>query len=264
MTRPKKRFSQNFLVDNKIAARIVDLLDLKKDDAVFEIGPGRGALTQLIADTGARLYSFEIDTDLVHELQPRFKKYPNVDIVNIDFLIVEPFEGREGGFKLIGNIPYEITSLIIYWITLYHKKIDRAVITAQKELADRISSGPGSKNWAPISIFAQCYFDIKSVFTIPPGAFYPSPKIHSATMLFEPREPYPIEDFEFFEKVVRQSFKNRRKLLVNNLAGLENVGKGQLEDILDKLGLPRLARAEQITIEQFIRLADLLKKSILS
>jgi len=264
MTRPKKRFSQNFLTDGKIASKIVDLLDLKKDDTVFEIGPGRGALTQLIADSGARLYSFEIDTDLVQRLRNKFRDYPNVEIVNIDFLLVDPLEKIDGGFKLIGNIPYDITSLIVQWITSYHKYINRAVITAQKELADRISSGPGSKNWAPISIFAQCYFDIKSVFTIPPEAFYPKPKVHSATMLFEPKEPYKIDDFDFFETVVRQSFKNRRKLLVNNLAGLENIDKQQLEKVLERAGLPRLIRAEQVGFEQFIELSELIKASILS
>ncbi|PKK84122.1 MAG: ribosomal RNA small subunit methyltransferase A [candidate division Zixibacteria bacterium HGW-Zixibacteria-1] len=264
MARPKKRFSQNFLVDDNIAERIVGLLDIHKEDAVFEIGSGRGMLTRLIAETGARLYSFEIDTDLVHELQPRFKNYPNVNIVNIDFLIVEPFEKREGGFKLIGNIPYDITSPIIDWITRYHKYITRAVITAQKELADRISSGPGSRNWAPISIFAQCYYNITSALTIPPGAFTPKPKVYSSTLLFEPREAYRIDDWDFFENVVRASFRNRRKLLTNNLADFEGLKKDGLEKILDRAGLPKLVRAEQIDIEQFILLSKLIKTSVLS
>jgi len=112
MSRPKKRFSQNFLVDHKIAERIVGLLDLSPDDAVFEIGPGRGVLTGLIAESGAKLYSFEIDTDLVYELESKFKDNPNVNIANFDFLIVEPYEGRHAGIKLIGNIPYDITSPI--------------------------------------------------------------------------------------------------------------------------------------------------------
>ena len=264
MSRPKKRFSQNFLVDHKIAERIVGLLDLSPDDAVFEIGPGRGVLTGLIAESGAKLYSFEIDTDLVYELESKFKDNPNVNIANFDFLIVEPYEGRHAGIKLIGNIPYDITSPIVDWITRHDKFIKRAVITAQKELGDRISSGPGSKNWAPISIFAQCFFNIRSMFTIPPGAFYPKPKVHSATLLFEPRDPYIIEDWDFFEQVVRQSFKNRRKLLANNLAGLNDLEKSALEKIFQTAGLPQLSRAEQVTIDQFIEIARLIKTSVLS
>lgn len=157
-------------------------------------------LTGLIAESGAKLYSFEIDTDLVYELESKFKDNPNVNIANFDFLIVEPYEGRHAGIKLIGNIPYDITSPIVDWITRHDKFIKRAVITAQKELGDRISSGPGSKNWAPISIFAQCFFNIRSMFTIPPGAFYPKPKVHSATLLFEPRDPYIIEDWDFLSR----------------------------------------------------------------
>ena len=264
MVRAKKRFSQNFLVDHNLAEKIVGLLNIQKDDVVFEIGPGHGILTHLIADFGAKLFSFEIDSELVKELQAEFKDYSNVEIVGTDFLKVEPEKFTQGKFKLIGNIPYDITSPIIDWITKYRRHLTVGVITAQKELADRISSGPNSKNWAPISIFAQCYYRITSVLTIPPTAFRPKPRVYSSTLLFEPAENYDIEDWDYFEKVVRQSFRNRRKLLTNNLADFEGLTKSSLDGILEKAGLPKLVRAEQVDIGQFIILSRQIKASVLS
>lgn len=256
---PKKRFSQVFLADKKIVRKIVDLLEITHDDTIFEIGSGRGTLTELIAKTGAKLFSFEIDRDLIDNLEKKFKTFEDVSIINRNFLETRPGEYFDGEFKLIGNIPYDITSPLLDWMIQYQELISLAVITTQKELAQRISSGPGSKNWAPISIFCQCAFDVRSVIDIPPKAFYPPPKIFSSTLVFRPGEKYQINDKSFFEKIVRQSFLHRRKQLVNNLSLLPEIEKNRLEDILTKLNLDRNCRAEQINIESFIRLAERLK-----
>ncbi len=256
---PKKRFSQIFLADKKIVRKIIDLLEITRDDTIFEIGSGRGTLTELIAKTGAKLFSFEIDRDLIDNLEKKFKTFEDVSIINRDFLETEPGDYLDGKFKLIGNIPYDITSPLLDWMIQYQELISLAVITTQKELAQRISSEPGSKNWAPISIFCQCAFDVRSVIDIPPKAFYPPPKIFSSTLVFRPGEKYQINDKAFFEKIIRQSFLHRRKQLVNNLSQLPEIDKNRLIDILTELNLEKNCRAEQINIESFIRLAERLK-----
>jgi 16S rRNA (adenine1518-N6/adenine1519-N6)-dimethyltransferase len=254
--RPKKRFSQNFLADKNIAAKIVSYLDLESTDVVFEIGSGRGTLTQIIGQSGARMFSFEIDNNLIEPLLKKFKTDSNIEIINADFLKTDPADYFNGNFKLIGNIPYDITSPLIDWMTRYRHKFTIAIITVQKELAERLCSNYGSKDWAPVSIFTQCFFEIKKLKTISPQAFYPPPKIHSTVLSFVPCEKYEIENWPLFEKIVRQAFKHRRKLLINNLAEIPELDKKQLEPILSKIGLDSRIRAEQLSIENYIRLTQ--------
>jgi 16S rRNA (adenine1518-N6/adenine1519-N6)-dimethyltransferase len=253
--KPKKRYSQNFLIDRDIAARIIENLEIKEDDTIFEIGSGRGILTGLIAQSGARLYSFEIDRELIADLEEQFESFENVHIANMDFLKVNPSTFHPGKFKLVGNIPYDITSPLITWITDNRQEIIRVVITTQKELAERISSRPGSKRWAPIALLTQCHFDIKNVLTISPEAFYPRPRVVSSTMLFIPDEKYEIENWAYFERIVRLSFGQRRKSLANNLSGLPGLEKQKIIDILVDMGFDRTVRAEQLKIEDYINLA---------
>jgi len=260
-SKPKKRFSQNFLADKNIAAAIVDLLEIQNTDVVFEIGSGRGTLTEIIAKSADWLYTFEIDRMLIDPLERKFKRYDNVEIVNVDFLKVRPADYHSGHFKLIGNIPYDITSPLLSWMTKYRHNISLAAITIQKEMAERLCSQPGNKSWAPISIFARCFFKIKNVMTIPPDAFYPRPKIYSATLVFTPKESYEIENRKHFEDVVRLAFKHRRKYLTNNLSEIPGLDKTQLENILHKIGLNNKVRAEQLSIDNFILLSKEIKSS---
>jgi len=255
-SRPKKRFSQNFLADKNIAAKIVSYLELNESDTVFEIGSGRGTLTQIIEESGAKVFSFEIDNHLIEPLLKKFKDDPNIEIVHDDFLNTEPSRYHEGYFKLIGNIPYDITSPLLDWMTQYRFQFSMAVITVQREMADRICSDYGNKNWAPISIFTQCYFDIKKLFVIPPKAFYPPPKIYSTVLSFTPHDKYKIENRPLFEKIVRQAFKHRRKLLINNLSEIPELDKVRLETILTNIGLNGKIRAEQLSIDDYIRLTE--------
>ena len=263
-SRPKKRFSQNFLTDTNIARKIVGLLDIAESDTVFEIGPGRGMLTELVAKSGARLIAVEIDRTLIDDLKNKLGGYDNVTIVTADFLTVNPSDFVVGRFKLIGNIPYDITSPLLDWIVRYRNSLDRVVITMQKELAERIASGAGGKDWAPISIFTQLYYNLTKAMTIAPQAFYPKPKIYSTTLVLDPAERYAIADHVFFEKVVRSAFSQRRKRLVNNLAGVLDIDKENLESVLTTLGWDVNIRAEQIDIAGFIRLADSLASTNIS
>ncbi|MFH2037755.1 MAG: 16S rRNA (adenine(1518)-N(6)/adenine(1519)-N(6))-dimethyltransferase RsmA [Candidatus Zixiibacteriota bacterium] len=258
--KPKKNFSQNFLIDNNIANKIVSFLNLSENDVVYEIGTGRGVLTEIIASVGCKIFTFELDIDLIDKLENKFRKYDNIELVNTDFLKVNPFDFYAGQFKLIGNIPYDITSPLIDWIIEHRNSIISAVITSQKELADRISSGPGSKNWAPISILSQCYFDIENKMTIPPEAFYPPPKIKSATMVFSPHNRYDISNPKFFNDIVHAAFKQRRKLLVNNLGELGYLNKEDILRLIDEIGLESNIRAEQVSIDDFIRLCTAIGK----
>ncbi len=255
-TKPKKRFSQNFLADKKIARKIVGLLDLTTEDTVFEIGSGRGTLTWFISDSGAKLFTFEIDRELMGDLEGKFGGKENIRVINEDFLKVVPSDYCEEPFKLIGNIPYDITSPLLDWIIGNRKKIKKAVITTQKELGERIASSPGSKDWAPIAIFCQCFFEVKKEFTISAAAFYPPPKIKSVTLSLVPAEKYQIKDWGNFSAVVRQAFLHRRKQLVNNLGLLPGISKEWIGEILYELGLDRNIRAEALSIQEFLKLAE--------
>ncbi len=234
-------------------------MELNPGERVMEIGSGRGTLTELIAEHDVDLITFEIDRQLMNNLNDKFGDNPKVTAVNEDFLNVEPGRYFDGEFKLIGNIPYDITSPLLDWIIKYRKQISRAVLTTQRELGERVASGPGSKNWAPLSIFCQCYFDIKLEFIIPPKAFYPPPKVYSSTLSMTPRAEYEITDWRNFEEVVRAAFIHRRKQLVNNLAGLEGLDKGSIRGILGELGLEADVRAEAVSIQEFIDLAEKIK-----
>jgi len=258
-TRPKKRFSQNFLADKNIARKIVGLLELDPGDRVMEIGSGRGTLTELIAEHDVNLVSFEIDRQLMDNLYHKFENRKRVTIVNEDFLNVEPGDYFDSEFKLIGNIPYDITSPLLDWIIKHRSHISRAVLTTQKELGERIASGPGSKNWAPLSIFCQCHFDIRMEFIIPPKAFYPPPKVYSCTLSLTPREEYEIADWGNFEEVVRQAFLHRRKQLANNLAQIDGMDKKKIKGILEDMGFEGNIRAEAVSIQEFINLAEKIK-----
>jgi len=257
--KPKKHFSQNFLIDDNIANKIVSFLELSENNTVFEIGTGRGVLTEIMASVGCQIYTFELDVDLIDKLENKFAKTDNITLTNTDFLKVDPANYHDGNFKLIGNIPYDITSPLIDWIIKYKDLIDCAVITSQKELADRIVSGHGSKNWAPISILAQCCFDITSELTILPESFYPPPKIKSSTMVFKPHNRYDIKNPSMFNKVVHQSFMRRRKLLANNLNVFDFLNKELILEMFDQLGFDKNIRAEQLSIEQFIKLTEVVE-----
>lgn len=258
----KKRFGQNFLKSEKIIHKIIDTINPQKTETIIEIGPGRGALTLLLAKSGAKIIGVEFDRDVLGYLKKLLSEYDNVQIINEDFLEYQPDLEK---FKLIGNIPYNITSPIIDWMINNQSNIETSYLMMQKEMALRLSSKPDSKNWAPLSIMAQLYFDINLEFDIGPKNFQPAPKVMSSLVSFNTKEAIEIPNKEAFEKLVKQSFAQRRKLLINNLVPEITDDTDLLKKILTELEIDLKIRAEQISTELFLKLTQkMIDYSILS
>jgi len=258
--RAKKRLGQNFLASQEIIDKIIAAITPVSKDTIVEIGAGRGALTIPLAESGAKIFAVEFDRDLSRHLKDNFNDNHNVTILQKDFLKFIPDEYGLTNFKLCGNLPFNITSPVIDWIVHHRPKIQKAVIMIQKEVAQRLSSEPGGKNWSPLAILTQLYFDIEIFFNISPQHFRPTPKVTSSVVEMRPKAEVHIPHFKQFELLVRASFKQRRKLLLNNLVPfiIPSVDAG--EEVMQQLGLNRKVRAEEVTTAQFLELTALLVK----
>jgi 16S rRNA (adenine1518-N6/adenine1519-N6)-dimethyltransferase len=252
--RPKKRLGQNFLTSTDAIRRIIDTIDPQSDMTIVEIGAGRGALTLPLAASGADITAVEIDRDLIGYLNKLLDSYPKTAVLNDDFLHLDPLRLKAQPFVLVGNLPYQITTPVIEWIVRFRSDIRFACLMMQKEVADRLASSPGSKDWSPLAIFTQLYFDIERCFTVARDCFHPPPQVTSAVVKMIPRPATQVEYPEPFERVVRASFQQRRKLLVNNLAPGLVADAGRLRAILAELDLPTNIRAEQVSTDQFLDL----------
>lgn len=253
--RAKKRLGQHFLKSQSVIDNLVELINPQAEDKIVEIGPGRGALTLAMAGSGAKITGVEFDKDLTGYLGKVLSKCDNVEIVNEDFLSYEPSSDR---FKLVGNIPYNITSPVVEWVVAHRGRLVSVHLMVQKEMADRLASSPGSKDWSPIAIFTQLHFDISLCFDIAPRHFNPPPKVTSSVIEFVPKDSVEIAHYEQFEALVRASFKQRRKTLVNNLCPTVTEDKDVLVGMLTELSLSERVRAEQVTTAQFLELTKLL------
>ena len=261
---PKKRLGQHFLVSESIVKRIVDLAGPSKGKTVIEIGPGRGALTESLAKSGADLIAIEFDTDVMRHLKKLLSPYPNARILNLDFLLFEPGPDRFTTFTLVGNLPYNITSPVLDWCVRHRSMIDRAVFMVQQEMARRITATPPSKDWSPLAIFTQLWFEVKYSFDVSADHFRPPPKVTSAVIELRARREPMKEVPEAFEKLVRQAFAHRRKLLINNLVPSIIPDSATVHAIWDKLGLDRSVRAEELPTEVFLALTrELISRNIL-
>lgn len=260
--RAKRRLGQHFLKSDAIVARIVALADLHPTDTVVEIGPGRGRLTLPLAETGARVLAVEFDRDLRGYLTKLTSCYTNVEILHADFLSLDPSAHGLDRFVLVGNIPYNITSPVIAWCAQQHRLIHKGVLMVQKEMAERIAGQPGTRNWSPIAIATQVRFDVAIAFDVAARHFSPPPAVTSAVIELTPHERTFDVPYERLEPVVRASFRQRRKLLVNNLTPEPVRDSGTVQRVLEKLNLPATVRAEQMTIEQFVALTKALEEEV--
>jgi 16S rRNA (adenine1518-N6/adenine1519-N6)-dimethyltransferase len=263
----KKSLGQNFLIDTNILKRIVDHAELDKNSGAIEIGPGIGALTEQLAKSCEKVVAFEIDQRLLPILQDTLSPYPNIKVIHNDVLkadvssvIAEEFQGIED-VMVVANLPYYVTTPIIMKLLEDHLPIRGIVCMLQKEVADRISAKPGTKDYGSLSIAVQYYTEAETVMIVPKTVFVPQPNVDSAVIRLTKRKTPIVEvkDENFFFTVTRASFAQRRKTLLNNLqSGLPN-GKEKKEIILTVLAETEIEpsrRGETLSIEEFARLSD--------
>lgn len=250
----RRRLGQHFLFDPSILSRIADAAGLSSDDTVVEIGPGPGTLTAILAERASRLIAIELDRGLYEKLKARFGGIPSVEIVHADALDY-PFN-LLGKFKVVANIPYYITTPIIFRLLEEKDRLLSMTLTIQKEVAERIVAGPGSKDYGVLSIMVQYLCDTEIAFFVPKGAFRPVPKVDSAVIRLVVRERplVTVSDEQLFFRVVKTAFSQRRKMLSNSLKGLGPSVVAALEEA----GVDPMRRPETLGIGEFAGISETL------
>ena len=261
----QKRFGQNFLIDSHVLDKIVNAAGITKEDCVLEIGPGIGTMTQYLAEHAGRVVAVEIDTNLLPILAETLKDYSNVTVINEDILkvdmnsLVEEYNnGRP--IKVVANLPYYITTPIIMGLFESNVPIENITVMVQKEVADRMQVGPGSKDYGALSLAVQYYASPYIVANVPPNCFIPRPNVGSAvirlTRYQEP--PVQVKDAKLMFRLIRASFNQRRKTLQNGLNNSPELSfsKEEIAAVIESLGLPAAVSGEALTLEQFAALAN--------
>lgn len=263
----QKKFGQNFLIDPHVLEKIIASAGVTKDDMVLEIGPGIGTMTQYLAESARRVIAVEIDNNLIPILQETLKDYDNVTVIHNDILkvdIAELAEKYNGGrpIKVVANLPYYITTPIIMGLFESHVPIDNITVMVQKEVADRMQEGPGSKNYGALSLAVQYYAEPYIVANVPPNCFIPRPSVGSAVIRLTRHKDAPVQtkDEQMMFRLIRASFNQRRKTLQNGLNNASDLHftKEQIASAIESMGLPPAVRGETLTLEQFAKLTDLL------
>ena len=261
----QKRFGQNFLIDSHVLDKIVNAAGITKEDCVLEIGPGIGTMTQYLAEHAGRVVAVEIDTNLLPILAETLKDYSNVTVINEDILkvdmnsLVEEYNnGRP--IKVVANLPYYITTPIIMGLFESNVPIENITVMVQKEVADRMQVGPGSKDYGALSLAVQYYASPYIVANVPPNCFIPRPNVGSAVIRL-PRyqePPVQVKDAKLMFRLIRASFNQRRKTLQNGLNNSPELSfsKEEIAAVIESLGLPAAVRGEALTLEQFAALAN--------
>ena len=263
----QKKFGQNFLIDPTVLDRIIRAARITKEDCVLEIGPGIGTMTQYLAESAGSVVAVEIDQNLIPILKETLAEYDNVSIINDDILKVDLnkiVEEKNGGrpIKVVANLPYYITTPII--MGLFEKQVPLQSITimVQKEVADRMQVGPGTKDYGALSLAVQYYAKPEIVANVPPNCFIPRPNVGSAVIRLTKYEqpPVVVRDPDRMFAIIRASFNQRRKTLVNGLGNAPELGlsKEQVARVLEEMQLSPTVRGEALTLEQFAKLSDLL------
>lgn len=257
--KPKKRLGQNFLVDKNIQKKLVRACNFAPHDTVLEIGAGTGELTGLIAGQVSKIYALEIDKDLCANLKKLFDDYPNVRIVSQDVLqfnFKKYFCGKK--VKILGNIPYYISTPIIERLINFREVTDTVFITVQKEFAERVCAASGSKTYGSLSCFVQYYFKPQIIMQIKKNSFFPAPKVDSCFLRLEAKKNLPLKKSgeKLFFRIVRQAFNQRRKTLRNSLKNI--IPPEKLQRFLASFNLDSNIRPEQLTIQDFINLVKTL------
>ncbi len=263
----QKRFGQNFLIDDHVLNRIVDAAEVTKEDCVVEIGPGIGTMTQYLAEAAGEVIAVEIDDALIPILQETLAPYDNVTVIHGDILktdlnaiAMEKNEGRP--LKIVANLPYYITTPIVMGIFESHVPVSSITVMVQKEVAERMQAGPGTKDYGALSLAVQFYANAHIAAHVPPNCFMPRPNVGSAVIHLdlEGKEPVPVKNEKVLFLLIRAAFGQRRKTLVNAVGNAPDApwSKEDMTRALASLHLSEKIRGEALTLEQFARLSDIL------
>jgi len=255
--RHRPKLGQHFLSDTRYCSRLADALECEAGDLVIEIGPGRGAVTGLLASRARAVAAIELDPGLVEELRGKLQQVPNIEIIHRDILLTDLGEicarYQAASCHVFGNLPYYITSPIIHHVLGFPGQVRSMGLLVQREVADRLVAQPGSRDYGYLTVFTRLYSSARVILQIPPGAFSPPPRIHSSFVRFEMRADAPCvgpEAEQGFLNFLKQAFAYKRKKLLNCLAPA--YARQAVEQELERLSLPGSVRAEQLSLEQFV------------
>ncbi len=263
----QKKFGQNFLINPSILEEIIESAGVTKDDFVLEIGPGIGTMTQYLCEAAREVVAVEIDTNLLPILEDTLSEYDNVTIINDDILKVDiaklAMERNAGKpIKVVANLPYYITTPIIMGLFESHVPLESITIMVQKEVADRMQEGPGSKDYGALSLAVQYYANPEIMVDVPPSCFMPQPNVGSAVirLTLHKESPVSVESEKLLFQVIRASFNQRRKTLVNGLSnfGAFQLSKEELQQCIEELNVPATIRGEALSLEQFAELSNII------
>ena len=261
----QKKFGQNFLIDTHVLDKIIQSANITEDDMVLEIGPGIGTMTQYLAQAAGKVIAVEIDKNLI--LEDTLSGYDNVRVINEDVLKLDlkkiaDEENNGKPVKVVANLPYYITTPIIMGLFENEVPVESITVMVQKEVADRMQTGPGNKDYGALSLAVQYYADPYIVANVPPNCFMPRPKVGSAVIRLtcHQEKPVQVQDEKLMFNIIRASFNQRRKTLANGLknAATLDFTKEEVEAAIDALGKGASVRGETLTLEEFARLSDLL------
>lgn len=261
----QKKFGQNFLIDTHVLDKIIDASGVTEDDFVLEIGPGIGTMTQYLCERAREVVAVEIDKNLIPILSDTLKNYSNVTVINEDILkldICKLAEEKNQGkpIKVVANLPYYITTPIIMGLFESHVPIDSITIMVQKEVADRMQVGPGTKDYGALSLAVQYYAKPEIVAYVSPGCFIPKPNVGSAVIRLKryDRPPVEVRDEAFLFRLIRAAFNQRRKTLANGIGNAGDIpcGREQAQEALEKLGFSPSVRGEALTLQEFALLSN--------
>ena len=267
----QKKFGQNFLIDTHVLEKIMNAAQITKEDCVVEVGPGIGTMTQYLAERAGHVVAVEIDKALIPILEDTLSEYDNVEVLNEDILKVDLnrlVQEKNGGrpIKVVANLPYYITTPIIMGLFESHVPIDSITIMVQKEVADRMQVGPGTKDYGALSLAVQYYAKPEIVAIVPPNCFMPRPNVGSAVIRLTRHKEVPVQvnDEKLMFKIIRASFNQRRKTLANGLNNAPDIhlSKEVIQESIEELGVPVTIRGEALTLQQFAQLSNIIGSKI--
>lgn len=268
----QKKFGQNFLIDTHVLDRIIEAAGITGDDFVLEIGPGIGTMTQYLCENAREVAAVEIDKNLIPILSDTLSAYDNVTVINEDVLkldLNELAKAQNGGkpIKVVANLPYYITTPIIMGLFENHVPLESITVMVQKEVAERMQVGPGTKDYGALSLAVQYYARPEIVANVPPNCFMPRPKVGSAVIRLTCHEkpPVEVEDEKLLFQLIRASFNQRRKTLQNGLYNSPEIAlsKEQIAEVIKEAGLSASVRGEALTLEQFADLSNCIRKRLI-